>query len=680
MFRLRARADRIEHRNDGRYAILDYKTGQMPTAPQVQSGLAPQLSLEAAILRAGRLRHDIPAGASIAEFIYVSLRGGDPPGEGEADRMEGYDARRGGRSGARAGSRPWSPSSTTETRPIARASGRCSCAASRRLRPSGARQGMVAVRRCRRSRGRRRMSAAPFPTPSSPISMPRPIRRSSAWVFGQRRLGQDPRAGATCHPPAARWHRSGENPLPDLHQGRGRQYGEPRLRHAQPNGSTLDDAALDKAIRAIGVRDTGAEAAARRRGGCSRQRWRRRAGSRSRPSTASARGCCSSFRSRPMSPRAFACSKRPSRTRCWRTSAARCCSTQPAAGRRRRPRAGRHHADRQRLRLPACARTRRSGERERNRGLGRPRRRPRCSDAASFREALGIKPRRYARRGRGRDRRRSTLAACANGHPRRRCCAQSSKNDQDQGARLTEALAGAGSTRIEAYISVFFSPTRASRANRSSRRRLRKNASRSGQWLRRRTGAHAVALRKAARRADARPHHGAAHARDRDDRALSAPRKNRRGLLDYDDLITHTRTLLERVECGLGALQARPRHRPSADRRGAGHEPRAMGHHQAVRRRVHQPAPARAAACGARSSRSATTSNRSSRSRARRRRRSPRCTAFFKRAHEDAGCRSGRSVPIFVPVGAGGAGGGGCRVQAAGRPRRPDGHCRGDRA
>ena len=38
---------------DGRYAILDYKTGQAPTAAQVRSGLAPQLTLEGAILRAG---------------------------------------------------------------------------------------------------------------------------------------------------------------------------------------------------------------------------------------------------------------------------------------------------------------------------------------------------------------------------------------------------------------------------------------------------------------------------------------------------------------------------------------------------------------------------------------------------------------------------------------------------
>jgi ATP-dependent helicase/nuclease subunit B len=83
VFTLRARADRIEHRSDGNYAILDYKTGQVPTAPQVKSGLSPQLSLEGAILRAGRFGA-IPQGASIAEFLYIALRGVDPPGQEKA--------------------------------------------------------------------------------------------------------------------------------------------------------------------------------------------------------------------------------------------------------------------------------------------------------------------------------------------------------------------------------------------------------------------------------------------------------------------------------------------------------------------------------------------------------------------------------------------------------------------
>ena len=79
-FRLRARADRIEKLPDGRYAILDYKTGQARTARQISTGLAPQLTLEAAILRKGGFT-GIEAGASISELAYVLLKGGEPPGE-----------------------------------------------------------------------------------------------------------------------------------------------------------------------------------------------------------------------------------------------------------------------------------------------------------------------------------------------------------------------------------------------------------------------------------------------------------------------------------------------------------------------------------------------------------------------------------------------------------------------
>jgi ATP-dependent helicase/nuclease subunit B len=78
-FTLTARADRIERLHDGRYAILDYKTGGVRTAAQVSSGLAPQLTLEGAILQAGGF--EATTEGSIAEFMYVSLRGGQPPGE-----------------------------------------------------------------------------------------------------------------------------------------------------------------------------------------------------------------------------------------------------------------------------------------------------------------------------------------------------------------------------------------------------------------------------------------------------------------------------------------------------------------------------------------------------------------------------------------------------------------------
>jgi ATP-dependent helicase/nuclease subunit B len=82
-FRITARADRIEHLADGRYAILDYKTGMPPTEKQVRTGLSPQLTLEAAILRRGGF-NGIPAGASVRELMYVALRGGEPAGKDAA--------------------------------------------------------------------------------------------------------------------------------------------------------------------------------------------------------------------------------------------------------------------------------------------------------------------------------------------------------------------------------------------------------------------------------------------------------------------------------------------------------------------------------------------------------------------------------------------------------------------
>jgi ATP-dependent helicase/nuclease subunit B len=79
-FKLTVRADRIECLSDGRYAILDYKTGAPPTEKQVRAGLSPQLTLEAAILRQGGFKV-IPAGATVGELLYVRLRGGAEAGK-----------------------------------------------------------------------------------------------------------------------------------------------------------------------------------------------------------------------------------------------------------------------------------------------------------------------------------------------------------------------------------------------------------------------------------------------------------------------------------------------------------------------------------------------------------------------------------------------------------------------
>jgi ATP-dependent helicase/nuclease subunit B len=78
-FELRCRADRIECRADGAYAILDYKTGTPPTGAQVEAGLAPQLPLEAAMLERGGFGPDVTGEA--AELTYWHIPGGFEPGK-----------------------------------------------------------------------------------------------------------------------------------------------------------------------------------------------------------------------------------------------------------------------------------------------------------------------------------------------------------------------------------------------------------------------------------------------------------------------------------------------------------------------------------------------------------------------------------------------------------------------
>jgi ATP-dependent helicase/nuclease subunit B len=79
-FRLTARADRIERRLDGAVAVIDYKTGEPPSLRQAIIGLAPQLALEAAIVKAGGFK-DIPKVHRVADIVVIKPSGGDPPGK-----------------------------------------------------------------------------------------------------------------------------------------------------------------------------------------------------------------------------------------------------------------------------------------------------------------------------------------------------------------------------------------------------------------------------------------------------------------------------------------------------------------------------------------------------------------------------------------------------------------------
>jgi ATP-dependent helicase/nuclease subunit B len=101
-FQLHARADRIDQRKDGSLAIIDYKTGTIPSMHDVNHGFAPQLPLEAALAQRGAFKVD-GGGTSltgpVSELAFWQLNGSDsggvkpikPAGRGKATTMD-YNA------------------------------------------------------------------------------------------------------------------------------------------------------------------------------------------------------------------------------------------------------------------------------------------------------------------------------------------------------------------------------------------------------------------------------------------------------------------------------------------------------------------------------------------------------------------------------------------------------------
>lgn len=77
-FILRARADRIEHRRDGSFAIIDFKTGQPPGIREVYAGFSPQLTLEAMMLMKGAFK-GLPMAKETPDLIYIHTTGGREP-------------------------------------------------------------------------------------------------------------------------------------------------------------------------------------------------------------------------------------------------------------------------------------------------------------------------------------------------------------------------------------------------------------------------------------------------------------------------------------------------------------------------------------------------------------------------------------------------------------------------
>jgi ATP-dependent helicase/nuclease subunit B len=87
-FRLTARADRLELHGDGSVVIIDYKTGQPPSKKDMERGIAPQLALEGAILRAGGFAKAGLERRPLADLQFWQLSGNEKGGKVEARSTE----------------------------------------------------------------------------------------------------------------------------------------------------------------------------------------------------------------------------------------------------------------------------------------------------------------------------------------------------------------------------------------------------------------------------------------------------------------------------------------------------------------------------------------------------------------------------------------------------------------
>ena len=81
VFTLRGRADRIDEMRDGSLAIYDFKSGAPQTQKTVFAGLTPQMTLEAAMARAGAF-DGVAAGKSVSDLAWLAV--------GKAGRNEPY--------------------------------------------------------------------------------------------------------------------------------------------------------------------------------------------------------------------------------------------------------------------------------------------------------------------------------------------------------------------------------------------------------------------------------------------------------------------------------------------------------------------------------------------------------------------------------------------------------------
>ena len=423
--------------------------------------------------------------------------------------------------------------------------------------------------------------------------------------------------------------------------------------------TALDDAALDEAIREDLERNARCRACARARGACSRWRWKRRAGSRCRPSTPSARGCCTSSRSRPTSRRASTVLDDAARGAAARAHHARACCSRP----RPTPDGALGRALATAIALAADQTFKDVvAEAIRKRDLVRG-----WIDHAGGVDAAIARAVRDARRSTADD----TIEAVEPRSPRARSCrrrewlavaamlARGSKSDQGQAdAAASQPRARPARSASMLYLAVSSSPTRASRASAWSPAAFAKAHPELARAPRCRSRRACLRSPSAARRSSCRDRTAALLTIADAVIARYHAEKDRRGLLDYDDLIDKTLALLGEVRAAWVHYKLD---------RGIDHvlideaqdtSPKQWEIIRALTAEFFAGAGARVRS-SARSSRSATRSSRSSRSRAPRRATSPRCAAFPDaryrggRAADSSGASSSiRSAPVANVLGA----------------------------
>ena len=251
-FQLGARADRIERISDGRYAVLDYKTGRPPTDSGSPGRSRAATHLEGAILSARRFQGYSGQARRWPNPIYLGLR---RRSRGRTERKTVLE-------------------NSSPTKQADKALARLRDVVEEFALPQTAYQSFTRPQWVGRTYsdydhlarvkewsafggeddGDLRCSALrkPPPPPSSKRSRKRPIRPSSAWVSANAGSGKTHVLTERVIRLLLTGNRTGEYPLHHVHQGGGRQYGNARFRAPCRIGFALDDAGLD--ARIVGAR------------------------------------------------------------------------------------------------------------------------------------------------------------------------------------------------------------------------------------------------------------------------------------------------------------------------------------------------------------------------------------------------------------------------------------------